>query len=192
MSLTTRERVLDAAVAMTTEEGWAKVTMARLADRVGVSRQTVHNEMGTKAGLAEAMVQRELQRFLGEVSAAFDAYPHDLVAAVRAASLAVLEHAQDNRLLHAVVSATHGADTELLPLLTTHSESLLAGAKAVVALRVAAYDVSLVPAQLDAGIDMIVRVVLSHVMQPSATPAATAESIAWVAARVLGADRPSG
>ena len=192
MSLTTRERVLDAAVAMTTEDGWAKVTMARLADRVGVSRQTVHNEMGTKAGLAEAMVQRELQRFLSEVSAAFDAHPDDLVAAVRAASLGVLEHAQDNRLLHAVVSATHGADTELLPLLTTHSASLLAGAKAVVALRVAAYDVALVPAELEAGIDMIVRVVLSHVMQPSGTPAATADSIAWVAARVLGAEVPGG
>lgn len=186
--MSTRERVLDAAVAMTTEDGWARVTMAALADRVGVSRQTVHNEMGTKAGLAEAMVRRELERFLGVVGAAFDAHPDDLVAAVRAASLGVLEHAQDNRLLHAVVSATHGADTELLPLLTTHSASLLAGAKAVVAERITAYDVGLAAAELDAGIDMIVRVVLSHVMQPSAGPAATADAIAWVAARVLGAD----
>jgi hypothetical protein len=32
---------------------------------------------------------------------------------------------------------------------------------------------------------MVVRVVLSHVMQPSAPPAQTAESIAWIAARVL-------
>ena len=184
----TRDRVLDAAVAMTTEDGWAKVTMARLADRVGVSRQTVHNEMGTKAGLAHAMVQRELERFLGVVSEAFEAHPDDLVTAVRAASLGVLEHAQDNRLLHAIVSATHGADTELLPLLTTNSASLLAGAKAVVAARLTAYDVPLAPADLEAGIDMIVRVVLSHVMQPSGPPAVTADSIAWVAARVLGAE----
>jgi hypothetical protein len=107
------------------------------------------------------------------------------VAAIRAASRAVLELAQDNRLLHAVVSATHGADTELLPLLTTHAESLLAAAKIVVAERVAPYDVGLDAAHLEAVIDMVVRVVLSHVMQPSASPAETADSIAWVSARVL-------
>ena len=33
---------------------------------------------------------------------------------------------------------------------------------------------------------MVVRVVLSHVMQPSGDPAETAEAIAWIAARVLG------
>jgi hypothetical protein len=32
---------------------------------------------------------------------------------------------------------------------------------------------------------MVVRVVLSHVMQPSDTPAETAASIAWIAGRVL-------
>ena len=32
---------------------------------------------------------------------------------------------------------------------------------------------------------MVVRVVLSHVMQPSDTPAATAGDIAWIAERVL-------
>jgi hypothetical protein len=32
---------------------------------------------------------------------------------------------------------------------------------------------------------MVVRVVLSHVMQPSASPAETSEDIAWIAARVL-------
>jgi hypothetical protein len=30
--------------------------------------------------------------------------------------------------------------------------------------------------------------VLSHVMQPSDTPARTADALAWVAARVLGVD----
>ena len=52
----------------------------------------------------------------------------------------MLEFAKDNRLLHAVVSATHGADTELLPLLTTHAEPLLGVAKEVIAGRVAPYD----------------------------------------------------
>ena len=180
-----RQRIVGAAVVMTTDVGWSHVTMSKLADQVGVSRQTVYNEIGSKPALAEAMILTELDRFLGVVGAAFDEHPDDLVAAIRGASGAVLELAQDNRLLHAVVSATHGADTELLPLLTTHAESLLAAAKFVIAQRVAPYDIRLDAAHLDAAIDMVVRVVLSHVMQPSGTPARTADDIAWISARVL-------
>ncbi|WP_245156003.1 TetR family transcriptional regulator [Nocardioides sp. 503] len=182
---TMRARVVDAAVRLTSETGWAHVTMARLADEVGVSRQTVYNEIGSKAGLAEAMILRELERFLGVVTVAFDEHPTDLVDAIRAAATSVLGLAQDNRLLHAVVSATHGADTELLPLLTTHATSLLTAAKLVIAERLTPYDVGLGEERLDAAIDMVVRVVLSHVMQPSATPEATADDIAWIAGRVL-------
>ena len=85
----------------------------------------------------------------------------------------------------ATPTATHGADTELLPLLTTHAESLLAAAKVVVASRVAPYGIALTENELDAAIDMVVRVVLSHVMQPTDTPEKTSDDIAWIAARVL-------
>ena len=183
--LSMRERVLEAAVTLTTSGGWAQVTMARLADEVGVSRQTVYNEIGTKPRLAEAMILRELERFLGLVTVAFDAHPSDLVAAIRDASRSVLEASQDNPLLHAIVSATHGADTELLPLLTTHAGTLLSTAKGVLVDRVAPYGVGLSTPELDAAVDMVVRVVLSHVMQPSGPPAATADDIAWIARRVL-------
>ena len=39
---------------------------------------------------------------------------------------------------------------------------------------------------LDPAIDMVVRVVLSHVMQPSSSPEQTGADIAWLAGRVLG------
>lgn len=186
-STTLRQRIVDAAVALTSDVGWSQVTMGKLADRVGVSRQTVYNEIGTKPALAEAMILSELDRFLQVVTSAFDAHPADLVQAIRSASEGVLELARGNQLLHAVVSATHGADTELLPLLTTHAQSLLAAAKLVVGERVAPYDIGLDAEHLDAAIDMVVRVVLSHVMQPSASPADTSTDIAWIAARVLRA-----
>ena len=182
---TMRGRVVDAAVRLTAGVGWSHVTMSKLADEVGVSRQTVYNEIGTKAGLAEMMILRELDRFLDVVSVSFDAHPDDLVEAIRAASRTVLEHAQDNPLLHAVVSATHGADTELLPLLTTHAESLLGVAKVVIADRVTPFGVTIDARQLEAAIDMVVRLVLSHVMQPSGSPSGTADDIAWIARRVL-------
>lgn len=181
-----RDRILDAAVELTTNEGWAAVTMARMASAAGVSRQTVYNEIGTKNELAEAMILRELDRFLAGVIRSFDEHPDDLIEAIRASARRVLQYAENNALLHAVVSATHGADTELLPLLTTHAESLLAGAKLVVGERVEAYAVDLPLDRLEVSIDMVVRVVLSHVMQPSADPATTADDIAWMAGRVLG------
>ena len=182
---TTRERIVAEAAVLTSGVGWAGVTMAKLADRVGVSRQTVYNEIGTKPRLAEAMILGELDRFLSLVTEAFDAHPGDLLAAIRQATSGVLTLAQDNQLLKAVVSATHGADTELLPLLTTHSESLLSAAKVVVRDRVLDYHLPMTDERLDAAIDAVVRVVLSHVMQPSGTPQGTAEDIAWIASRVL-------
>ncbi len=184
-STSTRDRVVEAAVNLTGSIGWAQVTMAKLAEVVGVSRQTVYNEIGTKPRLAEAMILRELDRFLAVVSVAFDAHPDDLVAAIHDASRTVLEHAQDNPLLHAVVSATHGADTELLPLLTTHAESLLVAAKAVIAERLEPYGLELPIERLEAATDAVVRVVLSHVMAPTGTPEETGESIAWIAGSIL-------
>lgn len=183
--LTLRDRIIAAAGEMTTGSGWASVTMGKIAEVVGVSRQTVYNEIGGKPALAEAMVLEELARFLDVVNRAFDAHGDDLVGAIRAASHDVLEFADNNTLMHAIVSATHGADTELLPLLTTNSASLLSVAKAMLAERVKGMETGLDAEQLDVAIDMVVRVVLSHVMQPSASPAETADGIAWMAARVL-------
>ena len=134
-----RAQIVAAASTLTTEDGWSEVTMSRLAHRVGVSRQTVYNEIGTKPALAEAMILTELERFLSEVTDAFDSHPDDMLGAIRTAVRSVLELAEDNPLLHAVVSATHGADTELLPLLTTHAHSLLGVAKAVIRERLGPY-----------------------------------------------------
>ena len=187
--LAMRDRVVTAASALTVEEGWARVTMARVAERVGVSRQTVYNEVGSKPELAQAMIRAELERFLGWVSGAFDQHPGDVVAGVEEAVRSVLDHARDNPLLHAVVSATHGADTELLPLLTTHSSSLLEVAKSVLRERVGpAADTPGDPRQqrrLDTAVDMVVRTVLSHVMAPGASSDRTASDVAWAVGRLL-------
>jgi AcrR family transcriptional regulator len=185
--LSTRDRLIDAAVVLTSDGGWAAVTMAKLAEHAGVSRQTVYNEIGTKAELAEAMILRELERFLNCVTQAFEQHADDLLTAIRAASYDVLERAQDNRLLHAIVSATHGADTELLPLLTSHSHGLLGFTRELIRENVETFDHGLQPAELDIAIDIVVRVVLSHVMQPLASPEETADGITWMLERVLRA-----
>jgi AcrR family transcriptional regulator len=183
-----RRPIITAAIGLTARSGWSAVTMARLAELVGVSRQTVYNEIGSKTALAEAMVSHELDRFLSVVATAFDRHPDDLVEAIYDAVRAVLELADDNILLRAIASATHGADTELLPLLTTQAETLLTQAKTMLVARVLSYRPPLTAEQVPVVIDVVVRTVLSHVMQPSDTPARTADALAWLAVRVLGTE----
>jgi AcrR family transcriptional regulator len=185
-----RQPIITAAIELTADSGWPAVTMARLAERVGVSRQTVYNEIGSKPALAEAMIGHELGRFLAVVGTAFDRQPDDLVAAIREAVRAVLELAEDNVMLHAIASATHGTDTEFLPLLTTRAGNLLTEARIVLAERVRHYAPPLTGEQLDMVLDVVLRTVLSHVMQPSDTPARTADALAWLAARMLDNSPP--
>jgi AcrR family transcriptional regulator len=179
-----RERLVTTASELTGNEGWSAVTMGRLADVVGVSRQTVYNEVGGKSALAEAMVLHELALFLARVDDAFTTQP-DVIDAIRTASRNVLEMARTNPLLRAILSSSHGAGTDLLPLLTTQSEALLETATTVIRTHLDRYDLKVDPQQLDVGIDMVVRLVLSHVMQPGGSPAQTADDIAWIAAQVL-------
>jgi AcrR family transcriptional regulator len=184
-TLTTHARVVAAAAELTLEVGWAGVTMGKLADRVGVSRQTVYNEVGSKPQLAEEMVLAELAKFLAVVDASFDEQPDDLVEAIRSAARGVLELARGNALLQAVVSASYGAETELLPLLTSRNDALVLTATQAVKARVTTYDVAIDDRYLDAAIDMVVRLVLSHVVHPIGDPAATADDIAWISGRTL-------
>lgn len=180
-----RARLVSAAISYTVEHGWSALTMTKLADRVGVSRQTVYNELGSKPQLAEAMVMRELETFLLLVDAAFLDNPDDLVAAIREAARGALALAAKSPLLHAVLSTSQGAESDLLPLLTTNSAPVLSAAGELIRAHVSTYDVHLPEDRVEGLIDMVVRLVISHVMQPAADPGATADNIAWIAGRVL-------
>lgn len=183
----TRDKLLDAAVDMTMDDGWASVTMSRLASKVGVSRQTVYNDVGTRAALAEAMITREVELFLSSVTTSFDG-EEDLLRGVHTSVQTVLEQAHENRMLHAIISATHDADTEFLPLLTSRSKGLLEFAVTLVQENVQRYDHGLTDAELGVGVELIVRAVLSHIMHPSKSPEETADDIRWLTARVLQMD----
>jgi AcrR family transcriptional regulator len=188
-----RERVLDATAAITVEHGWGAVTMAKVAGLAQVSRQTVYNEYGAKAALGQAMVLRELDRFLTVVGHELDTHD-DLVEAIRSAARQTLLSARDNPLLNRVLASAHSvsagggdAEAELLPFLTTDAQPLIGAAKDVIAARITRFpDTGLTPAELDAAVDAIVRLVLSHVMQPGDDPTVTADQLAWIVARVLG------
>lgn len=179
------ERLIVAAIDFTVTHGWAALTMSKLADAVGVSRQTVYNELGRKPELAQAMVLHELAAFLGKVDEAFVKEPTDVVRAVELASRSALEMGVKSPLLRAVLAARQGAESDLLPLLTTHSGAILDAAREMITQHVHSYDLRLELERQTMLIDMVVRLVLSHIMLPRDTPKETAASIAWIAARVL-------
>ncbi len=129
-----RDRLIEAAAAITCESGWAAVTMGKVAARAGFSRQTVYNELGSKPALGQAMVMRELDRFLAAVEEELDSHD-DLVEAIRSAADRTLRMAQQNPLLDAVLASAHGvsrgergSDNELLPFLTTDAAPLISAA----------------------------------------------------------------
>jgi AcrR family transcriptional regulator len=64
---TAREGLLDAAFAALRSRPWAAVRMVDVAAAAGVSRQTLYNEFGSKEGLAQALVRREVDGYLAGV-----------------------------------------------------------------------------------------------------------------------------
>lgn len=151
------ERVLDAAVAIITEEGWDRLSMTKVAQRSGVPRQSLYKELGTKAELGEAVVHREVENFLAGVRDGIAAYPDSLEDALGAAARAALEHGKTNPVLQAILRPGH--DPGLLELVTVRSEGVLAQASQVIDEALGGAD--------EAMVDTMVRLTLSHLLQPT-------------------------
>lgn len=163
------ERVLDASVAIVTEEGWDRLSMTKVAQRSGVPRQSLYKEVGTKAALGEAVVHREVERFLTGVRDGIAAHPDSIEDGLGAAARFALQYGASNPVLTAILQPGHGQ--ELLELLTVRPEAVLAQATDAVssALRDAhgpASD-SQVDSQVDSMVDSMVRLTLSHLLQPT-------------------------
>lgn len=58
------ERLLDASVEIVAEAGWDALSMTEVSKRSGVPRQSIYKEVGTKADLGRAVVDREVGRSL--------------------------------------------------------------------------------------------------------------------------------
>lgn len=180
------ERLLDAAQEITVASGWSDVTMARIAEKGGVSRQTVYNEFGSKPELADELVMRELGRFLDVVRT--KVLEHDaIVEGIRSACEGALTMAESNPLLRAVLASIHQRENDLVPLLTTESQGVIDVARATVVgvIHQRHPALELTDEQLDIAVDAVVRLVLSHIMRPSVSSAEAADQIAWIASKVL-------
>ena len=187
--LRTRDRLLDAAAELIAGEGWAAVTMGKLAAHVGVSRQTVYNELGSKAELAEALLLRETGRFAERVTEVVAAHPGHPVDGVTAAFRQTLEAARVNPLLLIALGCPKGGREDFLPLLTTRPEGVLErSVDTVAALLARCYpEVGLTLSEWTVAVEAFVRLLLSHLVQPSGSVAHATGQMRWVIGRMLGA-----
>jgi len=174
-----REALLDAATELLTEHGFTALRMADVAARAGVSRQTVYNEFGNKASLAEAVVLRTTSEFLEGIRLRVQDAPH-LLDGIREAVVYTIEHARENRLVAAALGT--GAGEDLLPLLTTKGEPILTAATEVAAGQYREFEPSLSPESAALLAETVVRLSLSHLVMPTHSADEAAASVVAVLA----------
>jgi len=162
-----REAILDEARRQSVASGWAGMRMGVLAAQVGVSRQTLHNEFGTKQALGQALVLREADALIGAVLQAYAEPGGDVQAAMAGAATLALQLLAANELLADVVAAR---DVSLLPMLTSRSRPLLERATAALSERVAADRPELDRDSVQRNVDVLVRLVISYALLPGQEP----------------------
>lgn len=182
-----RERLLDAAQDVIEKTGWSSVKMAGIADIAGVSRQTVYNEFGTKHGLAQQLVFRELDRFLAVVRERMAAET-EIVVGLASACEGVLLLGEQSLIVRTIVGTRPDEhDTDLLQMLTTESGEVIDLAVLVVKECIHEFypPLPFTEAELDVALEVVVRLVLSAITRPAKTPREAAADIAWIVGLVL-------
>jgi len=173
-----RERILDAVGELLGDRPWAEVPMAAVAERAGVSRQTLYNSFGSRQELAQAYVIREADRFLAVVAETVRANQDDPVGTLSGALGLFLAAAETHPLARAV-SAGDGGD-ELLALVTSRGGPVLERVTGGLAGVIAENWPAAAPSDARLLADTLVRLAISHAALPGAPPQETAAEVATV------------
>ncbi len=180
-----RQCVLDAARDLTCEAGWDRVSLLAVAARAGVSRPSVYKEFGNRAGLGRALVVRETRQFLAGVADALYPGVPDTHACLRVAILYVLQEADHQPLIRAVITAARQGSDSLLPYLTARADPIFDAGHTLVrgwlATRYPEQDAD----ALQMAADVIVRMTISHLILPADEQHLTAERLATAALKLL-------
>ncbi len=168
-----RDTLLDAARAELEHRPWSEVTMADVAGKAGVSRQTLYKEFGSREEFAQVFVLREAERFIGAVEGALDANLGDPKAALTAAFGLFLSAAGEDPLIRAAIAGSG----EMLPFVTTQGRPLVEGAAERLGIAIAerwpqaaAHDTALLA-------ECLVRLAISYTTLPIDPAGMTASSI---------------
>lgn len=123
-----RNSVLDSVRDLLLERDWSKITLSDVAKRAGVSRQTLYNEFGSRAALAQAYALRLVDSFVDHVDAAVWGNVGDARAALSDAFRAFFVDSASDPLIQSLLSGE--AKPDLLRLITLDSSPLVSRAAA--------------------------------------------------------------
>ncbi|RJO79958.1 TetR/AcrR family transcriptional regulator [Nocardia panacis] len=118
-----RTSVLDAMRELLTERDWSKITLGDVAARAGVSRQTLYNEFGSRAGLAQSYALRLADDLVDHVKTAINGNVGDVRAAFREGLEGFFLDAAGDPLVRSLVAGEVKLD--LLRLITLDAGPLL-------------------------------------------------------------------
>jgi len=159
-----RDVVLDAMRQELMRKDWSAITLSDVARAAGVSRQTIYNEFGSRAGLAQGYALRLAARLVDAVSAAIDGHVGDLHAAFLDGFRSFFIASAADPLVVSLLSGA--AKPDLLQIVTTGSGPIITHCSARLT---AVITGSWVQAdEADAGVlaRAIVRLAISYVSMP--------------------------
>ncbi len=160
-----RARALDVARERTLSHGWSQVRFTEIADAVGVSRPTMYSEFGNKDGLGQALLRDETTVFLAGLISEIGLQPADVASIAKAALRYTVTASTHSPLLHAVL--TNAGDADLLALLSTRSGLVLDLAVRVLTDWFGTHFPQYQQELLGEVTESLVRLTLSHLVQPS-------------------------
>ncbi|MGL5826558.1 MAG: helix-turn-helix domain-containing protein [Nocardioides sp.] len=181
--------IVNAAFELHQQVGWSDLTMARLAKQVGVSRQTLYNEIEGKANLAEILRARsrdQLADVIDEAFAAVEVSSGDLrgpvADAIGRAARNLRAMVQIDPMLRAMLAMDRVPGSNRVP---TQPEALdlLDQVRRRFAMHLEQMALGLTDRQLAHLVDVVVRLIWSEAGQQRGAQAAA--PIAWVARRLL-------
>ena len=162
----TPERILDAAFTALLDFGLSRTTVEDVAQRAGLSRQTVYRYFPSKDALIVALVSREEEQFISGVREALTG-ADGLGPALGDGIRFVLRFAREHPLLDRLLTTDPQA---FLPYLTTQGLPVVVRAREAMVELLAPRAPHLSEDALRGALDAATRAVLSYVLTPSDRP----------------------
>lgn len=187
-----RTSVLDAMRELLTERDWSKITLGDVAARAGVSRQTLYNEFGSRAGLAQSYALRLADDLVDHVDSAIANNVGDARAAFHEGLAGFFLDAAGDPLVQSLLAGEVKLD--LLRLITLDAGPLLDRATQRLATAFQRSWVSASAAESDVLAHALVRIALSYIPTPPApgrnAPAELSELLSPYVDAILAAREP--
>jgi AcrR family transcriptional regulator len=179
-----RDTVLRAAHDLLCERDWSAVTMAEVARAAGVSRQTVYNEFGNRAELAQAYASWAGDQLLDEVERCVAEHRDDLLGALVAAFTVFHDLGSGHPLIRSLADP-EGSGELAAALASGRTSLVIEGATARLVDIITRTWPDLPPPAVSSAAEVIVRLAVSHLLHPTGSHEAAARQVADVLSPLL-------